>query len=214
MEKNVPTVSVIGAGLAGCEAAWQLANRGYPVKLYEMKPQKYSPAHTYPGFAELVCSNSLKAERLGSAAGLLKHEMARLNSVVVRCAKETAVAAGGALAVDRYKFSDAVTALVKSHPNITVVSEEVTEIPQDGYVIGMDAQKAGEASVLLGAGRATKEDSIDLSVGLVLHKKVGDRVEMGGLLGSAPVMPVHDKSSELFIARGGRIPAPLQSLKN
>jgi len=135
MEKNVPTVSVIGAGLAGCEAAWQLANRGYPVKLYEMKPQKYSPAHTYPGFAELVCSNSLKAERLGSAAGLLKHEMARLNSVVVRCAKETAVAAGGALAVDRYKFSDAVTALVKSHPNITVVSEEVTEIPQDGYVI-------------------------------------------------------------------------------
>ena len=135
MEKNVPTVSVIGAGLAGCEAAWQLANRGYPVKLYEMKPQKYSPAHTYPGFAELVCSNSLKAERLGSAAGLLKHEMARLNSVVVRCAKETAVAAGGALAVDRYKFSDAVTALVKSHSNITVVSEEVTEIPQDGYVI-------------------------------------------------------------------------------
>ena len=135
MENGYPTVSVIGAGLAGCEAAWQLANRGIPVRLYEMKPQKYSPAHTYPGFAELVCSNSLKAERLGSAAGLLKHEMDRLHSVVVRCARETSVAAGGALAVDRYRFSDAVTALVKRHPNITVVPGEVTEIPQEGYVV-------------------------------------------------------------------------------
>lgn len=135
MENGYPTVSVVGAGLAGCEAAWQLANRGIPVRLYEMKPDKYSPAHTYSGFAELVCSNSLKAERLGSAAGLLKHEMARLGSVVVRCAKETSVAAGGALAVDRYKFSDAVTSLVKSHPNITVVPGEVTQIPEEGYVI-------------------------------------------------------------------------------
>ena len=132
---QTPTVTVIGAGLAGCEAAWQLANRGIPVRLHEMKPEKYSPAHTYPGFAELVCSNSLKAQRLGSAAGMLKHEMERLHSVVVRCAKATSVAAGGALAVDRYRFSDAVTELVKSHPLITVCPGEVTEIPSQGYVV-------------------------------------------------------------------------------
>ena len=106
------SVWVLGAGLAGCEAAWQLACRGFRVRLMEMKPRRYSPAHTYPGFAELVCSNSLKAARLGSAAGLLKHEMARLGSLVVRCALETSVAAGGALAVDRFRFSDAVTAIL------------------------------------------------------------------------------------------------------
>ena len=89
-------VTVVGAGLAGCEAAWALANAGHRVALYEMKPARYSPAHHSPDFAELVCSNSLKAARLGSAAGLLKHEMARLGSLVVRCALETSVAAGGA----------------------------------------------------------------------------------------------------------------------
>ncbi|MBR1824712.1 MAG: methylenetetrahydrofolate--tRNA-(uracil(54)-C(5))-methyltransferase (FADH(2)-oxidizing) TrmFO [Ruminococcus sp.] len=128
------TVSVIGAGLAGCEAAWALANEGISVRLYEMKPEKYSPAHKYSGFAELVCSNSLKAARLGSAAGLLKYEMEMLGSLTVPCAKENSVEAGGALAVDREKFSDAVTAEIKSHPLIEVIGGEVTEIP-DGTVI-------------------------------------------------------------------------------
>ncbi len=127
-------VSVIGAGLAGCEAAWQLANRGISVRLFEMKPVKYSPAHHYKGFAELVCSNSLKASRVASAAGLLKEEMYRLGSIVVRAARETAVPAGGALAVDRYLFSDRMTQLICEHPLIEVVSEEVTAIP-DGPVI-------------------------------------------------------------------------------
>ena len=106
-------VKVIGAGLAGCEAAWQLANAGIEVELYEMKPQKYSPAHKYQGFAELVCSNSLKAQRLASAAGLLKAEMELLGSVCVECAKECSVPAGGALAVDRDKFSALVTEKIK-----------------------------------------------------------------------------------------------------
>lgn len=128
------TVSVIGAGLAGCEAAWSLASYGINVRLYEMKPQKYSPAHKYSGFAELVCSNSLKAARLESAAGLLKTEMEMLGSLTVPCAKENAVEAGGALAVDREKFSDSVTDKIKNHPLIEVIGEEVTEIP-DGIVI-------------------------------------------------------------------------------
>ena len=129
------TAWVLGAGLAGCEAAWQLACRGVRVRLLEMKPERYSPAHTYPGFAELVCSNSLKAARLGSAAGLLKHEMARMGSLVVRCAMETSVAAGGALAVDRFRFSDAVTGKIKQHPNIEVVPGEVMSLPEDGFGI-------------------------------------------------------------------------------
>ena len=99
-------ISVIGGGLAGCEAANQLANRGFKVDLYEMKPQKYTPAHHYEGLCELVCSNSLKAMRLESAAGLLKTEMEMMGSLVVECAKATSVAAGGALAVDRKLFSD------------------------------------------------------------------------------------------------------------
>lgn len=128
------TVSVIGAGLAGCEAAWALARNGINVRLYEMKPQKFSPAHKYSGFAELVCSNSLKASRLESAAGLLKAEMEMLGSLTVPCAKENAVEAGGALAVDREKFSDSVTEKIKNHPLIEVISGEVTEIPE-GIVI-------------------------------------------------------------------------------
>lgn len=131
MEKKA---KVIGAGLAGCEAAWQLANSGIEVTLYEMKPKKYTPAHHYSGFAELVCSNSLKASRLESAAGLLKAEMEILGSVTVSSAKENAVEAGGALAVDREKFSDSVTAKIKNHPLIKIVEEELTEIP-DGNVI-------------------------------------------------------------------------------
>ena len=135
MRENQKSITVIGAGLAGCEAAWQAANRGVTVTLCEMKPQQYSPAHHYPGFAELVCSNSLKAARIGSAAGLLKEEMRRLGSLSMRSAAETAVAAGGALAVDREQFSDSITQRIKSHPNITVVSGEVTKIPEQGIVV-------------------------------------------------------------------------------
>ena len=127
-------VKVIGAGLAGCEAAWQLANAGIDVELYEMKPQKYTPAHKYKGFAELICSNSLKAERIGSAAGMLKEEMRRLGSLTMECAEKTRVSAGGALAVDRERFSDLVTEKIRANKNITVIECEVTEIP-DGDVI-------------------------------------------------------------------------------
>ena len=128
-------VNVIGAGLAGCEAAWAVAEAGIRVRLYEMKPEKYSPAHKYSGFAELVCSNSLKAARLESAAGLLKYEMELLGSLTVPCAKENSVEAGGALAVDREKFSDAVTAKIKSHPLIEVIGGEVTELPEGTTII-------------------------------------------------------------------------------
>lgn len=128
------TVNVIGAGLAGCEASWIIAQNGIKVRLYEMKPEKYSPAHKYGGFAELVCSNSLKAERLESASGLLKYEMEMLGSLTVPCAKENSVEAGGALAVDREKFSDSVTEKIKNHPLIEVIGGEVTEIP-DGITI-------------------------------------------------------------------------------
>lgn len=128
------TVNVIGGGLAGCEAAWQLANAGIPVTLYEMKPVQYSPAHHRNGLAELVCSNSLKADRLASAAGLLKAEMERLGSLLIPCARATAVAAGGALAVDRNAFSDLVTEKVRSHPLIHLETKTVQHIP-DGNVI-------------------------------------------------------------------------------
>lgn len=121
--------NVIGAGLAGTEAAWQIANAGEKVTLFEQKPLKKSAAHRSDDFAELVCSNSLKAARLDSAAGLLKEEMARLGSLAVPVARNCAVAAGGALAVDRNVFSAAVTQKIRSHPNITVVSQEVTDIP-------------------------------------------------------------------------------------
>ncbi len=127
-------VSVIGGGLAGCEAAWQLATEGIECTLYEMKPRKYSPAHHYKGLAELVCSNSLKAARHDSAAGLLKEEMELLGSLIIPCAKANAVEAGGALAVDRKKFSDAVTEKIMAEPLITVVEKEAEEIP-DGDVI-------------------------------------------------------------------------------
>ena len=128
-------VKVIGGGLAGVEAAWSLAERGVPVLLFEMKPKKFSPAHKTPALAELVCSNSLKAKRLESAAGLLKEEMRRLGSVCMQCAEQSAVPAGGALAVDRDKFSFLVTERITSHPLITVVHEEVTEIPEGNVIV-------------------------------------------------------------------------------
>lgn len=129
------TINVIGAGLAGCEAAWQIALRKINVNLYEMKPVRYSPAHKNDNFAELVCSNSLKAKRVNSAAGLLKEEMRRLNSLLLECANECEVDAGGALAVDRNIFSDLVTRKIKSNPYINVINEEVKEIPQKGINI-------------------------------------------------------------------------------
>ena len=125
-------IRVIGAGLAGCEAAWQIAQAGVQVELWEMKPQKYSPAHHSPDFAELICSNSLKAARVDSAAGLLKEEMRRLGSLLMQCADQCRVPAGGALAVDRHAFSAAVTKAIREHPQIEVHSGEITEIPADG----------------------------------------------------------------------------------
>lgn len=123
--------TVVGAGLAGCEAAWQIAQAGYRVTLFEMKPVKFSPAHKSENFAELVCSNSLKASRIDSAAGLLKEEMARLGSLTVPVARNTAVPAGGALAVDRNEFSSTVTQMIKNHPNITVENRVYDTINPD-----------------------------------------------------------------------------------
>ena len=128
-------VKVVGAGLAGSEAAWQLAQRGFQVTLYEMKPAKMSPAHHCADFAELVCSNSLRGDRLENAVGLLKEELRRLGSLILFCADATRVEAGGCLAVDRYGFSAMVTEKIRSHPNIEVVSGEVTQIPSEPVII-------------------------------------------------------------------------------
>ncbi len=127
--------TVVGAGLAGCEAAWQLAQRGVSVTLREMKPDKMSPAHHSPGFAELVCSNSLRSDQLENAVGLLKEELRRCGSLILRCADRTRVEAGGALAVDREGFSAAVTRAIRGHPGITVVAGEVTELPEGEVII-------------------------------------------------------------------------------
>ena len=137
------TVNVIGAGLAGCEAAWSLARYGVNVRIYEMKPEKYSPAHKYSGFAELVCSNSLKASRLESSAGLLKTEMEMLGSLTVPCAKANSVEAGGALAVDRERFSDSVTEAIKNEPLIEVVEGEVKELPEGMCIIATGPLTSG-----------------------------------------------------------------------
>ena len=128
-------VTVIGAGLAGSECAWQLAQRGVRVTLWEMKPQKMTPAHSTPYFAELCCSNSLRSDQLENAVGLLKEELRRLGSLILTCADATRVEAGGALAVDRHGFARMVTEKVRSHPNITVREGEVTDIPEGEVVI-------------------------------------------------------------------------------
>ena len=129
------SVKVIGAGLAGSEAAWQLAQRGIHVELYEMKPHKKSPAHHADTFAELVCSNSLRGDRLENAVGLLKEELRRLDSLIIACADATRVEAGGCLAVDRYGFSQLVTEKIRNHPNITVIEEEVTQVPKGPVIV-------------------------------------------------------------------------------
>ncbi|MER2105556.1 MAG: FADH(2)-oxidizing methylenetetrahydrofolate--tRNA-(uracil(54)-C(5))-methyltransferase TrmFO [Solibacillus sp.] len=130
-----PVVNVIGAGLAGSEAAWQIAQRGVKVRLYEMRPVKQTPAHHTDKFAELVCSNSLRANGLTNAVGVIKEEMRQLNSVIMKAADHCAVPAGGALAVDRHEFAGYVTEAVKNHPLVEVIHEEVTEIPEGITVI-------------------------------------------------------------------------------
>ncbi len=129
------TVTVIGAGLAGSEASYQLAKRGFHVNLYEMRPKKLTPAHKTGNFAELVCSNSLRANSLENAVGLLKEEMRMLDSLIIRCADKSQVPAGGALAVDRDVFSEMVTKELRSNPNITIIEDEVTEIPKGPVII-------------------------------------------------------------------------------
>ena len=129
------TIKVIGAGLAGCEAAYAAAKLGVKVELYEMKPHKRSPAHHIDGFAELVCSNSLRSNQLNNAVGLLKEELKQLGSLIIEAAYATEVPAGSALAVNRQQFSDYITYKIKNHPNITVIEEEITEIPKDGIVV-------------------------------------------------------------------------------
>ncbi len=132
---STKTVTIVGAGLAGSEAAWQLAKRGIPVRLIEMKPVKYSPAHKSPGFAELVCSNSLKAEQLSNASGLLKAELRAMDSLILRCAEASRVPAGGALAVDRDQFSGKITEALRRHPLVTVENALVSEIPDAPCII-------------------------------------------------------------------------------
>lgn len=147
-------VTVVGGGLAGCEAAWRIAKEGVPVKLYEMKPVKFSPAHKSRGLAELICSNSLKAARIESAAGLLKEEMRRLGSLLMDCAEKCRVPAGGALAVDRDEFSRLATEAVENEPLIELYRQEVTEIPEGAAVIASgpltDGDLAGEIEELCG----------------------------------------------------------------
>ena len=126
---------VIGAGLAGCEAAWQLAQFGFKVQLFEMKPKRRSPAHHSDAFAELVCSNSLRSDQIENAVGLLKEEMRVLGSLIMRCADATRVPAGGALAVDRERFSETVTQSIKDHPCVEIIHEEVDVLPESGLTI-------------------------------------------------------------------------------
>ncbi|MBR2309769.1 MAG: methylenetetrahydrofolate--tRNA-(uracil(54)-C(5))-methyltransferase (FADH(2)-oxidizing) TrmFO [Oscillospiraceae bacterium] len=144
------TVKVIGAGLAGSEAAWQLAQRGISVELMEMKPEKKSPAHHTDTFAELVCSNSLRGDRLENAVGLLKEELRRLDSLIIACADATRVEAGGCLAVDRQGFSDLVTEKLRNHPNITVIPGEVTEVPEGPAIIATGPLTSDDFSEAIG----------------------------------------------------------------
>ena len=150
-------ITVVGAGLAGCEAAWQAAEAGAQVTLYEMRPLRRSPAHQTDGFAELVCSNSLRGASLENAVGVLKEEMRRLGSLIMKAADATAVPAGGALAVDRTKFSAYVTEAIARHPNIRVYHEEITAIPNTENSIVIiasgpltDGALAAEIAALLG----------------------------------------------------------------
>jgi len=143
-------VKVVGAGLAGSEAAWQLAQRGIQVELIEMKPLKMSPAHHSADFGELVCSNSLRGDRLENAVGLLKEELRRCGSLIMECAEATRVEAGGCLAVDRYGFSALVTEKIRNHPNITVTAQEVTEVPEGPVIIATGPLTSDDLSRAIG----------------------------------------------------------------
>ena len=132
---SAPAVTVLGAGLAGCEAAYQCAQRGVAVRLVEMKPKRFTPAHHSADFAELCCSNSLRSDALSNAVGLLKEEMRRVGSLIMEAADATRVPAGSALAVDRERFAQHVTAWVKNHPLIKVVEAEATEIPEESFEV-------------------------------------------------------------------------------
>lgn len=166
-------ITVLGAGLAGCEAAWQIAQAGVPVELYEMKPQRFSPAHKSEGFAELICSNSLKASRIDSAAGLLKEEMRRLGSLLTDCAAKCSVPAGGALAVDRDEFSRLATEAIESHPLITIHREEVTELP-DGFAV-------------IATGPLTSE-ALSEKIGELCEQACGDRAALSFFDAAAPIV--------------------------
>jgi methylenetetrahydrofolate--tRNA-(uracil-5-)-methyltransferase len=165
-------ITIIGAGLAGCEAAYHLAENNVKVTLCEMKPNKKTPAHSYNGYAELVCSNSLKSNAISSAPGLLKEEMRRMNSLIIEAADKTATPAGGALAVDRTKFSDYITEKIRLHPNIQIINKEITEIPSDITVIATGPLSTLDLSPLCGDGLSFYDasapiisaDSIDMNI--------------------------------------------------
>ena len=180
-------VSVIGAGLAGCEAAWQLAERGIEVSLYEMKPDKKSPAHISDNFAELVCSNSLRGDDLSNAVGLLKEEMRRLKSLIISSADETRVPAGGALAVDRERFSGLVTSKIRGHELITVIEKEVSEIP--------------EGRVIIATGPLTSD-----SLAAAIAKLFPDEKSLSFFDSAAPIVSFEsiDMQSAYFASRYGR----------
>jgi len=185
---KIEHVNVIGGGLAGCEAAYQIAKKGIKVKLYEMKPIKYSPAHSNQDLAEIVCSNSFKSNLLTNACGLLKEEMRMLDSLLIRIADETAVPAGQALAVDREIFSKRVTEAIRNNPNIEIINEEVTEIPEDEITIIATGPLTSdklfeEISRLIGgeklhfydaAAPIIEKDSIDMNIAFI-----GDRYGKG-----------------------------------
>ncbi|PKM47633.1 MAG: methylenetetrahydrofolate--tRNA-(uracil(54)-C(5))-methyltransferase (FADH(2)-oxidizing) TrmFO [Firmicutes bacterium HGW-Firmicutes-8] len=167
-------VTVIGAGLAGSEAAWQLAVRGVKVRLFEMRPQKKSPAHHTDFIAELVCSNSLRGNSLENAVGLLKEEMRRLGSVIIECADKTSVPAGGALAVDRAEFARLVTTMVSQHPNIELIREEVTEITTGNPVVIATGPLTSEAMAAAIKDLTGKEYFYfyDAAAPIVLHESL------------------------------------------
>ena len=167
-------VTVIGAGLAGSEAAWQLAQRGIKVTLCEMKPQKKTPAHETEYFAELCCSNSMRSDQLENAVGLLKEELRRLDSLIIRCADATRVPAGGALAVDRHGFARMVTEELRSHPNVTVVEGEITEIPEGEVIIASGPLTSDALAEKLQAlfGDATTLNFFDAAAPLVSFESV------------------------------------------
>ena len=171
MEKKI---IVIGAGLAGSEAAWQLAKRGIKVDLYEMRPKKMTPAHKTQNFAELVCSNSLRANNITNAVGLLKEEMRMLDSLIMKCADATQVPAGGALAVDRDKFSEMITNTIKNHPNINVIEEELSEIPK------------GENPVIVATGPLTSDS---------LSENIKEYTKQDGLYFYDAAAPIIEKDS-------------------